>query len=143
MMFRTVIAAVASAAFISQGALAQLTVPLIVTNVGIVTTVSANANNALSQITTSSTPSEVEATAKVSREHMTRRILTLCLNQALGDAFNTIINDIAGDTTAMQATPPFDDCAGSQAIVTALSSVSNHSLYNLYTISHLCFVDCP
>ena len=65
MLFR-VIATAASIAFIAQGALAQLTIPEVVDNINIVTGASQDANNALSSITTRSTPAQIRTAAQVS-----------------------------------------------------------------------------
>ena len=66
MLFRF-IATVASAAFIAQGALAALSPDQVVTNVGFVTIVSKQANDALSPITSTSSRDDIETAAKVSR----------------------------------------------------------------------------
>lgn len=66
MLFRF-IATVASAAFIAQGALAALSPDQVVTNVGFVTIVSKQANDALSPITSTSSRDDIETAAKASR----------------------------------------------------------------------------
>ena len=66
MLFRF-IATVTSAAFIAQGALAALTPDQVVTNIGIVTTISQKASDALSPITYTSSPIVIETAAKASR----------------------------------------------------------------------------
>jgi hypothetical protein len=71
MLFR-VIATVASVAFVAQGALAQLTIEQVVTNIGIVTTVSGNAANTINSITPQSSPSDVTNAAQVSRRDLGR-----------------------------------------------------------------------
>ncbi|KAF8258933.1 hypothetical protein EI94DRAFT_1814282 [Lactarius quietus] len=103
MLFR-IIAAVASVAFISQGALAQLTIPEVVTNINDVTTISGVAASTLSSISPQSSPDDISEAA-----------------QTLASNFKTIINDVAGDTTAMESTPQFTDCSATAAIVTSLS----------------------
>ncbi|KAJ6615791.1 hypothetical protein B0H10DRAFT_48348 [Mycena sp. CBHHK59/15] len=85
-----------------QGALAALTVTNVVTNIGIVTAVSGNMNDVLSGLTTSTSPSQVPT-----------------MGQTVVTDFTTIINNLGGDVTAMQATPPFGD-ADAQPIVDAL-----------------------
>jgi hypothetical protein len=71
MLFR-IIATFASVALISQGALAGLTVQQVVDNIGIATTVSGDAANALSQISPTSPPNVIKNTGQVSREHRSR-----------------------------------------------------------------------
>ena len=71
MLFRF-IATFASVALVAQGALAALTVQQVVTNIGVVTTVSSNAATAISQINTNSSPSDIENAGQVSREHPSR-----------------------------------------------------------------------
>ncbi|KAN0128113.1 hypothetical protein V8E53_013211 [Lactarius tabidus] len=107
MLFR-IIATFASVALISQGALAGLTVQQVVDNIGIATTVSGNAANALSQITPTSPPNVIENTG-----------------QQLVTNFNTIISDLQGDITAMQATTPLTDCTVAQPIIDALRTFVN------------------
>ncbi|KAN0129050.1 hypothetical protein V8E53_013200 [Lactarius tabidus] len=62
MLFR-VIAAVASVSFIAQGALAVLTPDQVVTNLNFVTTIYKQANDAVSSISASSTPSQIASAA--------------------------------------------------------------------------------
>ncbi len=69
MLFR-VIAAVASVAFVAQGAFAGLTVQQVVDNIDIVTRVSGDANNALSRITPTTNPAQIQTSAQVSRVHL-------------------------------------------------------------------------
>ncbi|KAI9457215.1 hypothetical protein BJY52DRAFT_1378299 [Lactarius psammicola] len=102
MLFR-VIAAVASVAFVAQGALAQLTVQQVVDNINIVTKVSGDANDALSRISPSTSPNEIRLVA-----------------QNLASDFNVIIQDLGIDITAMQATPPFTDCTLTLPIIESL-----------------------
>ncbi|KAJ6619198.1 hypothetical protein B0H10DRAFT_1913109 [Mycena sp. CBHHK59/15] len=85
-----------------RGALAALTVDEVVTNVGIVTSVSGNINDLLGGLTTSTSPSQVRT-----------------MGQTVVANFNTIISDLGGDVTAMQATLPFGD-ADALLIVQAL-----------------------
>jgi hypothetical protein len=66
MLFR-IIAAVASVALIAQGALAKLTPDQVVNNIDAVTTVSENAFNTLSQITTKTDIADVTIANQVSR----------------------------------------------------------------------------
>jgi hypothetical protein len=65
-----VIAAVASVAFIAQGALAQQTVQDVVNNIDKVTQIAQNANTALSGATQLAREPQVKTSAKVSREHL-------------------------------------------------------------------------
>lgn len=65
-----IIAAIASVAFISQGALAALTPDQVVTNIGIVTTLSTNANTELLDISKDSGVDAVTTAAQVSRQHL-------------------------------------------------------------------------
>jgi hypothetical protein len=51
---------------VAKDALAALSVSQVVANIGIVTTVSGNLNGAISQLSTSSSPSDVQAAANVS-----------------------------------------------------------------------------
>ena len=67
MLFRS-IATFASVALVAQGALAALTVQQVVTNIGIVTKVSGDAATAISQITTNSSPTDIQNAGQVSRE---------------------------------------------------------------------------
>ena len=126
MLFR-VIVAVASVAFISQGAFAQLTIQQVVTNVNIVATVSGQTNDMISQISPSTPSPQVGTAAQVSRLHLTRVEYSPFLEQTLATNFNTIINSLMGDVTVMQATPPFTDCTATQAIVNALDNVGSNS----------------
>jgi hypothetical protein len=87
---------------VAKDALAALSVSQVVANIGIVTTVSGNLNGAISQLSTSSSPSDVQAAANTAQA-----------------SFNTIINDLNGDTSAMESTPPFGD-ADSETIKNSL-----------------------
>ena len=62
--------------------------------------------------------------------------MTQFVEQQLVTNFNTIINSLQGDITAMQATPPFDGCSVTQPIIDALREVSSSPCYDLY-IFHL------
>ncbi|KAJ6608127.1 hypothetical protein B0H10DRAFT_2227151 [Mycena sp. CBHHK59/15] len=79
-----------SSTFFPRGALADLTVSDVVTNVGIVTSVSGNLNSVLSGLTTSSSSSQVRT-----------------IGQSVVTDLETIISSLSGDVTAMQPTPPF------------------------------------
>jgi hypothetical protein len=71
MLFRT-IATFTSVALMAQGAFAALTVNQVVNNIGIVTTVSGDATNAISQINPNSSPSDIQAAGQVSLEQPSR-----------------------------------------------------------------------
>jgi len=98
-----------SALLFAQSTFAALTVDQVVTNIGIVTLVSGEANSALGLIDINTIdPSTIETTG-----------------QTLVNSFNTIISDLAADVAAMQATPPIaDDDLGTvtQPIVDALTT---------------------
>ncbi|KAH9035232.1 hypothetical protein EDB85DRAFT_2288783 [Lactarius pseudohatsudake] len=114
MLFRRLIAAFASVAFISQGAVSALTPDQIVTNVNIVTQVSKDANDLLSQLSPSTPPSQLPA-------------LVPDISQKLAKDFQIIISNITADITATQATSPFVDCpAAAAVIVVALKFVTVH-----------------
>ncbi|KAJ7196436.1 hypothetical protein GGX14DRAFT_575002 [Mycena pura] len=87
---------------VSGVALAALTPDQVVTNIGIVTTVSGDLNNILGTLSTSTDPDDVETIA-----------------QTVVDDFTTIVGDLAADVTAMNETPPFDD-EDAEPIVEAL-----------------------
>ncbi|KAJ7330829.1 hypothetical protein DFH08DRAFT_966584 [Mycena albidolilacea] len=86
----------------SGKALAALTPDQVVGNINIVTSVSGNINSVLGGLSTTPTPSQAQT-----------------ISQTVVTGFQTIINDLAGDVTAMQATPPFSD--GADLIVAALT----------------------
>lgn len=46
--------------------------------------------------------------------------------QSLVNDFTNIVQSLAGDVTAMKATPPFSDCEATQAIIDALTDVSRN-----------------
>lgn len=102
MLFR-LIAAVASASFIAQGAIAQLTPDQVVADMNTVASISRQAESVLGTITQSSSDSDVQNAATVARGYIT-----------------TITEDLTSYTTAMQATPPFTDCTAAQTIITPL-----------------------
>ncbi|KAH9059468.1 hypothetical protein EDB83DRAFT_934143 [Lactarius deliciosus] len=104
MLFRRLIAAVASVAFISQGAVSALTPDQIVTNIAIVTQVSKDANNLLSPLSPSTPPSQLPA-------------LVPDISQKLAKDIQIIISNITADITAMQATTPFVDCPAAAAVI--------------------------
>ena len=138
-MLRSTIASAFSVLLIIQGAFAALTPDQVVTNIGIVTTRSGNANNALSQLSTTSSSSQAAAIGQVSLVPcFNGMILTRFPEQTLAANFQAIINSLTGDVTAMQATPPFVDGvsarfatrapnAVTQPIVDALRNVSTNS----------------
>ncbi|KAJ7756640.1 hypothetical protein B0H16DRAFT_1689861 [Mycena metata] len=97
------IAALFATSVLYPVALAALTVKDVVTNVGIVTSVSGNINSVVSSLSTSTTGPDVASMGKT-----------------LVAQFTVIINDLGADITAMQATPPFTVQADCDAIVTAL-----------------------
>ncbi|KAJ7882369.1 hypothetical protein B0H14DRAFT_3433473 [Mycena olivaceomarginata] len=102
---RLSIAAILATSILHPVALAALTVNDVVTNIGIVTNVSVNINNALTPLSTSTTGPDV-----------------VSLGQTLVGQFTVIINNLSADITAMQATPPFTVQADCDAIVVALDS---------------------
>ncbi|KAJ7190088.1 hypothetical protein GGX14DRAFT_580120 [Mycena pura] len=114
---------------VSGGALAALTPAQVVTNIGIVTTVSGDINSILSTLSTSTTASDVAT-----------------MGQTVVTDFTTIVNNLAGDTTAMQATPPFGD-ADAQLIVVALDDfvhvhqtllatvIGKHSIFSQFGVT--------
>ncbi|KAI9438961.1 hypothetical protein H4582DRAFT_106151 [Lactarius indigo] len=105
MLFRRLIAAVASVAFISQGALAALTPQQIVTNIGIVTQVSRDANDALTPLSTTPPPQLPAIVPNIAKK--------------LADDFQIIISNITADIDAMQATLPFVDCPAAALVIVA------------------------
>ncbi|KAH9172541.1 hypothetical protein EDB89DRAFT_2069621 [Lactarius sanguifluus] len=113
MLFRRLIAAVASVAFISRGALAALTPEQIVTNVDIVTQVSQAANDALAQLSPTTPPSQIPVIAR-----------------SLENSFRIIVSNITADIAAMQATPPFVDCPPAAVLIVA-------SLKNFVTVHQI------
>lgn len=106
MLFRRLIAAVASVAFISQGAVSALTPDQIVTNVGIVTQVSKDANDLLSQLSPSIPVSQLPA-------------LVPDISQKLAKYFQIIVSNITADITAMDGTSPFVDCPAAASVIVA------------------------
>ena len=129
-MLLSTIASIFFALLITQGTLAALTPQQVVVNINTVATISADANTALSPLSTSSTPSEADAISRVSWVPcLNGTILTRFPEQALVASFQKIINSLTGDVTAMQATPPFVD-AVTQPIVDSLTHVSTDSWYN-------------
>ncbi|KIM37545.1 hypothetical protein M413DRAFT_76837 [Hebeloma cylindrosporum] len=105
MLFRPIICLVSSVLF-TQAAVAALTPDQVVTNIGIVTTISGDLNSILGGLTTSSQQEEVRTMAKTTTTD-----------------FQTIVKNLAGDVNAQDATPPFDDDAAGP-IVDALRDVS-------------------
>ncbi|KAF8155232.1 hypothetical protein K438DRAFT_1987142 [Mycena galopus ATCC 62051] len=105
MKFSTAFFAAATSLIFSGGALAQLTPATVVANINIVTSVSGNLNSVLGGLSTSTTPANVQT--------MSQTVIT---------DFTTIINDLAADVTAMQATSPFTVQADVQLVVTALNN---------------------
>ncbi|KAN0129042.1 hypothetical protein V8E53_013192 [Lactarius tabidus] len=103
MLFRLIVA-VASVSFISQGAIAQVTDGQLVTDLGVVASVSSNALAVLDPISTSSSKSDVQSAA-----------------QAVDTSITSITNDLTSYTSAMGATSPFPvtDCTAAQDIITA------------------------
>ncbi|KAN0136007.1 hypothetical protein V8E53_006168 [Lactarius tabidus] len=101
-----VIAAVASVAFIAQGALAQQTVQDVVNNIDKVTQIAQNANTALSGATQLAREPQVKTSAK-----------------DLEDALKNIVENLNAEDTKEEATAPFTDCADADSIVVALSNV--------------------
>jgi hypothetical protein len=92
-----------AAALFSQGVLAQLTPDQVVTNVKIVTSVSGNLDSVLQGLSTSTSAADVST-----------------MGQTVVTDFQTIVTNLAGDVTAMEATPPFADGVA-QPIVDALT----------------------
>lgn len=76
MLFPPVAALLAPLLF-AQGAIAALTGPQVVTNIGIVTTVSGDLNDALGLLTTKSDPATVKNIAVVSSVNLPHMIRTL------------------------------------------------------------------
>ncbi|KAJ7330827.1 hypothetical protein DFH08DRAFT_708551 [Mycena albidolilacea] len=107
MKFPTAFIAAATTLIFSGKALAALTPDQVVGNINIVTSVSGNINSVLGGLSTTPTPSQAQT-----------------ISQTVVTGFQTIINDLAGDVTAMQATPPFSD--GADLIVAALTDVIEH-----------------
>ncbi|KAJ7870919.1 hypothetical protein B0H14DRAFT_3439728 [Mycena olivaceomarginata] len=101
MKFPTAFIAAATTLVFSGKALAALTPDQVTGNIKIVTSVSGNINSVLVGFSTTPTPSQAQT-----------------ISQTVVTGFQTIISDLAGDVTAMQATPPFSD--GADLIVTAL-----------------------
>ena len=142
-MLLSTIASVFSALLITQGTLAALTPAQVVTNVNIVAALSADTDTALSQLSTSSTPSDASAIGRVSRVPcFNGTILTRFAEQSLVSNFQQIIKDLTGDVTAMKDTPPFVDGVTArspmpatpasaddvtQPIIDALTNVSTNS----------------
>ncbi|KDR84335.1 hypothetical protein GALMADRAFT_1340639 [Galerina marginata CBS 339.88] len=104
MLFRPLTALSAGVLF-SQAVFAALTPNDVVVNVNIVTSVSANLNSVLTGLTVSTSPQTVATIAKTTVTD-----------------FQTIITNLAGDVTAMEATPPFADGV-TQPVVDALTDV--------------------
>jgi hypothetical protein len=119
-MFRSILF---SAVMLATLGAAQLTADQVVANVKIVTNVSSQINDALGQLTTSSTFNQVQTTSTVCMTILYYMVLIARTLQTVTNGFNTIINDLGADVTAMQATPPFDD-ADATPIVNALTDVS-------------------
>ncbi|KAJ7070396.1 hypothetical protein B0H15DRAFT_807112 [Mycena belliarum] len=87
-----------------SSALAALTGPQVVVNINQVATVSGNINSVLGGLSASTSPADV-----------------IAMSKTLVTSFTAIIQDLTGDITAMQATPPLADAAA-QTIVTALDN---------------------
>ena len=133
-MLFTLVAALLTSLLFTQSAIAALTPDQVVTNIGIVTTISGNLNDALQGLTTNLDPDAVQTLATVSPVNSSM-IRILNYTQRAGNDFQTIISNLAADVIAMNATPPFDDAdalpamaardeAGAVAVVNALNEVS-------------------
>jgi hypothetical protein len=85
MLFRLIVA-VASVSFISQGAIAQVTDGQLVTDLGVVASVSSNALAVLDPISTSSSKSDVQSAAQVGQGHFACDYLAMIvdLNSRVG-----------------------------------------------------------
>ncbi|KAF8970482.1 hypothetical protein BDZ97DRAFT_1791674 [Flammula alnicola] len=103
MLFRPAFALL-STFMLVQSAAAALTPDQVVTNIGIVTTISGNLNTAVGSLSTTPTPQQAQTTANT-----------------LTGGFSNIINDLSGDVTAMDATPAYDD-ADATVVVAALTA---------------------
>ncbi|KAJ6477217.1 hypothetical protein DFH09DRAFT_1379429 [Mycena vulgaris] len=99
------IAALLATSILHPVALAALTRKNVVTNIGIVTTVSRDINTVVSTLSTSTTGPDV-----------------VTMGNTLVGQFNVIISNLTADTTAMKATPPFTAKADCDAIVLALDT---------------------
>ncbi|KAF7369593.1 hypothetical protein MVEN_00290000 [Mycena venus] len=102
------IAAILATSILHPVALAVLTAKDVVTNVGIVTTVSGNINDVLGTLSPKTTGPDVAN-----------------MGQKLVGQFNVIITNLGADITAMQATPPFTAQADCDLIVAALTGFVN------------------
>jgi len=123
MLFRTI-----ATLLFTQAALAALTPDQVVTNIGIVTTVSGDLNSVLGGLTTSSGEGDVSTMAEVIPLYrVTKLLLTRYRVQKVETNFQTIVTNLAGDVTGMQPTPPFDD-DGAGLVVDALRDVSGYRL---------------
>jgi hypothetical protein len=129
MLFRPV--ALVSSVLFAQAALAALTPDQVVTNIGIVTTVSGDLNSILNGLTTSSSGPDAKTMQKVIPIYWVRGLVLNCYAvQTVTTDFQTIITNLDGDVNAMQATPPFAD-DGAVLVANALTDVSGHCLIGL------------
>jgi len=128
MLFLAVAALLAPFLF-TQCAIAALTPDQVITNIGIVTTLSGDSNTRLEGLTVNSDSGAVQNSATVSSVNplMMRALIGL---QQLHQDLQTIISSLTADTNAQQATSPFTD-ADAGPIVNALDIVG----YNTHTLS--------
>lgn len=103
MLFRNL--AVPAALFV-HGAYATLTPDQVVTNINIVTTASQGILNAVTPITKNSSPGDVVTAGQVCSTRLSLCILLTYLhrNQTATTNFNTIIQNLGGDVSAMDGT---------------------------------------
>ncbi|KAJ7434464.1 hypothetical protein FB451DRAFT_1467571 [Mycena latifolia] len=95
-------AAILATVVLPLGALAGLTAPQVVTNIQIVTSISGSTNSAVGKLTPTTSPSQIKT-----------------IGATVATNLNTIITNLGGDVTAMQATTAFGD-ADAQTVVDAL-----------------------
>jgi hypothetical protein len=120
-MFRSILL---SALMLATFVAAQLTVEQVVTNIQKVTVVSSDINTALSQVTTTTTSTQVVTISRVRMTMLSYIVLITCAFQTVATDFGTIISSLADDVTAMNQTPAFSD-ADATPIVDALNEVSH------------------